>query len=203
MYPPLIKPTGTQPDYQVSMTCWRMQMCPGQMYPHANQSYWYRAQLHQVSITCWRAVWPYIHCNRNHTYSDIGWSVFCSCYKTPLPCKSQRADNPLRHTYHRSTTGKWHKSLMQPYINICYNCVSTWPHHIFLHQMYANAIRTISIQANSLISFHEQSSVLLHQGTTFKELLSLSVYYRTDLCAKFHMQTYPQYRHLVAKNSTM
>ena len=34
-----------------------------------------------------------------------------------------------------------------------------------------------AIQTNSLISFHEQSSVLLHQGTTFKELLSL-VFYR-------------------------
>ena len=33
------------------------------------------------------------------------------------------------------------------------------------------------IQTNSLISFHKQSSVLLHQGTTFKKLLSL-VFYR-------------------------
>ena len=33
------------------------------------------------------------------------------------------------------------------------------------------------IQNNSLVSFHEQSSVLLHQGTSFKELLSL-VFYR-------------------------
>ena len=33
------------------------------------------------------------------------------------------------------------------------------------------------INTNSLISFHEQYNVLLHQGTTFKELLSL-VFYR-------------------------
>ena len=40
------------------------------------------------------------------------------------------------------------------------------------------------IQTNSLISFHKQSSVLLHQGITFKELLSLVFYRKT---AVLHM----------------
>ena len=47
-----------------------------------------------------------------------------------------------------------------------------------------------AIQTNSLISFHKQSSLLLHQGTTFNKLLAL-VYHRKDVLAKFHMQTYP------------
>ena len=42
------------------------------------------------------------------------------------------------------------------------------------------------INTNSLISFHEQYSVLLHQGTTFKELLSL-VFYRKR--AELHKAT--------------
>ena len=54
-------------------------------------------------------------------------------------------------------------------------------------------------QTNSLISFHQQSSLLLHQGSTFKEPHSL-VFHRKDLCdartkpkmsSKFHMQMYP------------
>ena len=40
------------------------------------------------------------------------------------------------------------------------------------------------INTNSLISFHEQYSVLLHIGTTFKELLLL-VFYRKR--AELHM----------------
>ena len=92
--------------------------------------------------------------------------------------------NPPRNTYHGETKGKWHKSPMQPYINIwhyisvtLYSCVSTSPHHIFLHQIYGNAIRNISNPDQFTHILYEQSSVLLHQGTTFKELLSL-VFYR-------------------------
>ena len=55
-----------------------------------------------------------------------------------------------------------------------YSCVSTWPDHIFFHQIHKNPIRTISHQHQfTHISIHEQSSVLLHHSTTFKELLSL------------------------------
>ena len=35
----------------------------------------------------------------------------------------------------------------------------------------------LPVNTSSLITFHKQYSVLLHQGTTFKELLSL-VFYR-------------------------
>ena len=40
------------------------------------------------------------------------------------------------------------------------------------------------IQTNSLISCHEQSSVLLHQPTTFKELLSLIFYRKRAILCK-------------------
>ena len=73
------------------------------------------------------------------------------------------------------------------------------------------------IQTNSLLSFHDQSSVLLHQGTTFKELLSLVLYSKRVVQDKvsltftfMHQVTLtfeaadvpptPQYRHLVVKS---
>ena len=95
-----------------------------------------------------------------------------------------------RNTAHWSTTGKWHKSPMQPYTNI-WNYFQWLFTVVYLHDLITyyctKCMEMLSglfpIQTNSLISFHKQSSVLLHQGTTFKELLSL-VFDRQDLCAK-------------------
>ena len=43
---------------------------------------------------------------------------FCTAYKTPPSCNIQRGDKPPRNTYYGWTTGNWHKSSMQPYINM-------------------------------------------------------------------------------------
>ena len=73
---------------------------------------------------------------------------------------------------------------MQPYINIWHTF--QWLFTVmYLHDLITNSCTKcmemlsglFPIQTNLLISFQEQSSVLLHQGTTFKELLSL-VFYR-------------------------
>ena len=50
-----------------------------------------------------------------------------------------------------------------------YSYVHTSPMHIFLHQMYRNAMRTISTPDQFTHMLHQQSRVLLHQDTTFKE----------------------------------
>ena len=120
---------------------------PGQMYPPAHQTYCYRTQLHQVSITYCRmqtypgqtytlliephatepydtrSVWSieeYMHTRAigNLTYSDMGWSVFCSCLQKTSIMQDPESRQPPRNTYHRWTTGKWYKSPMLPYINM-------------------------------------------------------------------------------------
>ena len=52
-----------------------------------------------------------------------------------------------------------------------YSFVSTSPNHIFLHTMLRNVIWTMFSPDQLLISFHHKSDVLLHQCTTFEELL--------------------------------
>ena len=63
---------------------------------------------------------------------------------------------PTQHTtpqniYHAWATDKWHKSTVQPCINMwnyfvitLYTCASAWPHHIFFYHIHVNAISTIS-----------------------------------------------------------
>ena len=45
------------------------------------------------------------------------------------------------------------------------------PNHIFMHVCREMLYRLCSLQTNLYISLHHQSDVLLHQGTTFEELL--------------------------------
>ena len=69
---------------------------------------------------------------------------------------------------------------------------------MYLHHLIINSCTKcmqmlsglFAIQTNSLISFHEQSRVLLHQGTTFNKLLAL-VYHRKDLCKISHAEIPP------------
>ena len=70
-----------------------------------------------------RSVWDVEECRCTHAignikYSDIGWSVFCSCLQNMSIMQDPERRQPLRNTYHGWTTGKWQKSPMQPYINM-------------------------------------------------------------------------------------
>ena len=108
-------------------------------------------------------------------------TYFALAYKTP------------QNTYHGSTTGKWCKSPMWPYINIWHTFQWLFT-VVYLHDITTysctKCMQMLSglfpINTNSLIPFHKHYSVLLHQSTTFKEVLSL-VFYRKR--AELHMVT--------------
>ena len=74
--------------------------------------------------------------------------------------------------------GRWHKWALQPFIYHWYYL--QWPFAVlYLHNLITYSctkyremlLRLFSVQTNLLISFHHQSGVLLHKGTTFWELL--------------------------------
>ena len=108
----------------------------------------------------------------NLVKGELGtWPHWAPLQGTGPPTSSPGGEWPTQ-----SKPGKWHKWAMQPFIKmwhylqwlftdiyicnlITYSCTKSikmlWG--LFLHL------------TNLLISFHQQSSVLLHQGTTFKE----------------------------------
>ena len=75
-----------------------------------------------------------------------------------------------------SKPGKWHKWAMQLFIKIWHYLqwlfTDMYIHHLSTYS-YTKSIEMLwglfPLLTNLLISFHQQSSVLLHQGTTFKE----------------------------------
>ena len=73
---------------------------------------------------------------------------------------------------------KWHKWALQPIIYHWHYFQGPFAVLYLYHLIKYSCMkcremlyRLFSIQTNLLISFHHQSDVLLHQGTTFKELL--------------------------------
>ena len=90
--PPLIKPYCYRAQlHQVSITYYRMQTYQGQMYAPTNQT-------HDT-----RSLWSIADCMHtqaigNLTYSDIGWSVFCSCLqKTSIMQDPESRQPPHKH----------------------------------------------------------------------------------------------------------
>ena len=74
--------------------------------------------------------------------------------------------------------GKWHKWALQPILYLWHYIQGPFAvlylHHLITYscmQCREMLYGLCSLQTNLLISFHHQSDVLLHQGTTFEELL--------------------------------
>ena len=116
------------------------------------------------------------------THSNRKSYIFWSCLQNTSTMQDPESRNPPRNKYLGSTTGKWHQSPMQPHINIWHYFTVVYLHDLITYS-FTKCMEMLSglfpIQTDSLISFHQQSSILLHQGTTFKELLSL-VFYKKE-----------------------
>ena len=103
-------------------------------------------------------------------------------YKTHLSHKTKRADNPPEtHIMVQQTSDANHLCSLYKHLALLFSdssqlCIYMTSPHILAPNVW-KCYQDFPINTNSLISFHEQYSVLLHQGTTFKELLSL-VFYR-------------------------
>ena len=104
--------------HHITITYCRMQTYLGQMYHPANWTECYRAGLHSVSVS---------HMRESHMYwanrkSYLFWyrliCLLLILQYTSIMQDPQRRQPPPRNSYHGWTAANWHKSLMQPYINM-------------------------------------------------------------------------------------
>ena len=193
MYPPLIEPSATEHYYirwawHVEECIHTQGRCPPLIEPSATAGQldmWKNvdvpmALLQQVSLTC----------GRMQMYPKGNLTYFALAYKTHLSCKTKRADKPPQKHISWFQQASDANHLCSPILT--FGTTFQWLFTV----VYLHDITTYSCNKcmqmlsglcptnfNSFIPFHEQYSVLLHKGTTFKELLSLIFYRkRTQLC---------------------
>ena len=114
------------------------------------EQYYVRSSLHseECNWECWLtftfALYRYVTHRNGKSY------IFWSCLQhASIIQDPESRQPPKKHIswYNRQVTQITYAALYKHlalFSVTLYSCVSTWPHHIFLHQMYRNAIRTIS-----------------------------------------------------------
>ena len=191
MYPgkmyPLIKPSATRHYYTTWASHVEEYMC--------SQG---RSTLPTNSAKCYsRSAWHVEQCR--HTTTMVGQLdmlqnadipnrksyIFCSCLQSTFIMQDQGSrQSPQKHRswFNRQvmqiTYAALYKHLALLFSDSSQLCIYITSPHILAPNVCMQMLSGLfPINTNSLISFHEQYSVLLHLGTTFKELLSL-VFYR-------------------------
>ena len=134
---------------------------------------------HFVSTT-WNAPFPTLPPSRENRYRGIVGEGRTEGPTTLGPISGYQHSHwfPLGEWPTWSSPGKWHKWAMQPLMYIWHYFQQLFT-VVYLHDLITYSctkcmeilLGLFPLQTNSLICFHQQSGVLLHQGTTFKEQL--------------------------------